>query len=186
MPGAFPGPSTDKTNFPGSWVLAPTQQRVGGRGGRSIATPQPVSPQPGRKKGENKEGRGCRVKAGCSQRRGRTKGPPPTGSTASDSIPVNHRGWHGAGQRWWPQHTVHTHTHTHPPLLLHAHTAGGADPAMALLYPLEHAGSSRPWHRAGGGQAAFGVILSFPPRRLPPRPSPARDAPDFFLLLQGC
>lgn len=31
----------------------------------------------------------------------------------------------------------------------------------------------------GGRQAAFGVILSFPPRHLPPRPSPARDAPDF-------
>lgn len=31
----------------------------------------------------------------------------------------------------------------------------------------------------GGRHAAFGVILSFPPRHLPPRPSPARDAPDF-------
>lgn len=76
-------------------------------------------------------------------------------------------------------HRAHAraHPHAHPPT--HPTHSGGRRPHHSSPLPpktrREPAATAQ--GRAGGGQAAFGVILSFPP---PQRPSPARDAPDFF------
>lgn len=130
---------------------APPQQR-----GPQHPPPQPASAQPGRKPERTKKGEAAGDAESFPQP-ARTKGPPPVGDTALAHVPVTHRGWHRAG--WWPQQTVHSPPRPH---LLCAH--GESSPRHISLLPPETTGAAG----RGAGQAAFGVILSFPPHRLPP------------------
>lgn len=151
MLGASPGPSPDQTQLPGDLGASPPRSS----GGRSI--PLPSLPQ--HSQGENqREQRRERLRVTLSASRSRRG--------QRDPHPWVTRPWHtslsptGAGTG---QGGGRSKPCTTPPRhLLCAH--GGSSPRHISLLPPETTGAAG----RGAGQAAFGVILSFPPHRLPP------------------
>lgn len=164
--GCIPRAKHRQNQLPGELGAALAPPPTPGSSGQTRgaeALPLPSLSHHGEKMERTKRGEAAGRRLGAPRGAGGQRDTPPTPPRHGQHRPDT-RPCHPAGLARGRAALVATaHPHTHPCV----HTRrGGADPMVVLLYPHPEERGEQPG-RAGGGQAAFGVILSFPPHRLP-------------------
>lgn len=119
-----------------------------------------------------KRGEAAGRRLGAPRGKGGQRHPQNHGQRSPDSIPVTHRGWYGAGQRWQPQHPVYTREHPrpHPPTPAPACTHGGGNrPHRGSLFTPPQTRGEQPAVAQGKGRAgSLWSYFKFPSPSPPP------------------